>query len=81
MVHFDIDPFRKHCLLNGLDDIGLTEQKSTEIATYETEARHTRPWLFGMIQARILAHGPFVVPTARCWCCPATASVPRSCAR
>ena len=26
-VHFDIDPFRKHCLLNGLDDIGLTEQK------------------------------------------------------
>ena len=31
-VHFDIDPFRKHCLLNGLDDIGLTEQKSAEIA-------------------------------------------------
>ena len=36
VVHFDIDPFRKHCMLNGLDDIGLTEQKGAEIATYET---------------------------------------------
>jgi 3-isopropylmalate/(R)-2-methylmalate dehydratase small subunit len=51
VVHFDIDPFRKHCMLNGLDDIGLTEQKGAEIATYETEARRTRPWLFGMTQA------------------------------
>jgi 3-isopropylmalate/(R)-2-methylmalate dehydratase small subunit len=51
IVHFDIDPFRKHCMLNGLDDIGLTEQKGAEIATYETEARRTRPWLFGMTQA------------------------------
>ena len=51
VVHFDIDPFRKHCMLNGLDDIGLTEQKDTEIATYEREARLTRPWLFGMTQA------------------------------
>ena len=38
-VHFDIDPFRKHCLLNGLDDIGLTEQKGAEIAAYEEKAR------------------------------------------
>ena len=51
VVHFDIDPFRKHCMLNGLDDISLTEQKGAEIATYETEARRTRPWLFGMTHA------------------------------
>jgi 3-isopropylmalate/(R)-2-methylmalate dehydratase small subunit len=51
VVKFDIDPFRKHCMLNGLDDIGLTEQKDSEIATYEREARLTRPWLFGMTQA------------------------------
>ena len=35
IVTFDIDPFRKHCLLNGLDDIGLTLQKATEIAAFE----------------------------------------------
>ena len=51
VVKFDIDQFRKHCMLNGLDDIGLTEQKDSEIATYEREARLTRPWLFGMTQA------------------------------
>jgi 3-isopropylmalate/(R)-2-methylmalate dehydratase small subunit len=50
VVHFDIDPFRKHCMLNGLDDIGLTEQKAAEIASYERETRLTRPWLFGMTQ-------------------------------
>jgi 3-isopropylmalate/(R)-2-methylmalate dehydratase small subunit len=49
-VHFDIDPFRKHCLLNGLDDIGLTEQKGAEIAAYEEQARLARPWQFGMIR-------------------------------
>jgi len=50
-VHFDIDPFRKHCLLNGLDDIGLTEQQDAEIAAYEQKARSERPWVFGMAQA------------------------------
>ncbi len=50
-VKFDIDPFRKHCLLNGLDAIGLTEQKGAEIAAYEQQARAARPWLFGMTQA------------------------------
>ncbi len=50
VVHFEIDPFRKHCLINGLDDIGLTEQKAAEIAGYEEEARRSRPWLFGMTQ-------------------------------
>ena len=42
-VHFDIDPFRKHCLLNGLDDIGLTEQQDAEIAAYEQKARSRAP--------------------------------------
>jgi 3-isopropylmalate/(R)-2-methylmalate dehydratase small subunit len=49
-VRFEIDPFRKHCLLNGLDDIGLTEQKSAEIAGYEQQLRASRPWLFGMTE-------------------------------
>ena len=50
IVHFDIDPFRKHCMLNGLDDIGLTEQKADAIAGYERQARRERPWLFGMTE-------------------------------
>jgi 3-isopropylmalate/(R)-2-methylmalate dehydratase small subunit len=50
IVHFDVDPFRKHCMLNGLDDIGLTEQKGADIAAYEEKARLQRPWVFGMVQ-------------------------------
>lgn len=42
---FKIDPFRKHCLVNGLDDIGLTLEKSKEIADYETRMANERPWL------------------------------------
>ncbi len=45
-VTFEIDPFRKHCLLNGLDDIELTLEKAPAIATYEQAARRTQPWLF-----------------------------------
>ena len=45
-LHFDIDPFRKHCLLNGLDDIGLTLQQVTKIDNYETSQRSTQPWLW-----------------------------------
>ena len=45
-VHFDIDPFRKHCLLNGLDDIGLTMQKAANIDTFEQKARVGQPWLW-----------------------------------
>ena len=44
-VRFDIDPHLKHCLLNGLDDIGLTEQKREKIASYEERAALERPWL------------------------------------
>ena len=43
-VKFEIDPFRKHCLLNGLDDIGLTQQKQGKIASYEEKAAAARPW-------------------------------------
>ena len=45
-VHFDIDPFRKHCLLNGLDDIGLTLEKAASIDSFEARDRMTRPWLW-----------------------------------
>ena len=46
-VHFEVDPFRKHCLLNGLDDIGLTMQNAAAIDDYEAKAGAERPWLFG----------------------------------
>ncbi len=45
VIRFDIDPFRKHCLLNGLDDIGLTMAKKDHIATHEATIRAERPWL------------------------------------
>ncbi len=44
---FDVDAFRKHCLLNGLDDIGLTLQHVEEIKTYEQQRKTAQPWLFG----------------------------------
>jgi 3-isopropylmalate/(R)-2-methylmalate dehydratase small subunit len=44
VVKFDIDPFRKHCLLNGLDDIGMTQQKQAKIASYEQKTHEARPW-------------------------------------
>ncbi len=45
-IHFDIDPFKKHCLLNGLDDIGLTLQHADEIEQYEKKRKQQAPWLF-----------------------------------
>ena len=45
-VSFEIDPFRKHCLLNGLDDIGLTLQKADRIASYEATRKTSAPWVF-----------------------------------
>ncbi|SDH66888.1 3-isopropylmalate dehydratase small subunit [Pseudomonas abietaniphila] len=46
-VHtFEIDAFRKHCLLNGLDDIGLTLVDGDAIATFEAKHRASQPWLF-----------------------------------
>jgi 3-isopropylmalate/(R)-2-methylmalate dehydratase small subunit len=43
-VRFEIDPFRKHCLINGLDDIGLTMEKQAAIEAYEAKARTARGW-------------------------------------
>ena len=43
---FEVDAFRKHCLLNGLDDIGLTLQHVAEIKAYEARRRQEAPWLF-----------------------------------
>jgi len=45
VVKFDIDPFHKHCLLNGLDNIGLTMEKQEAIAAFEQKAQAARPWL------------------------------------
>ncbi|MEN9924197.1 MAG: 3-isopropylmalate dehydratase small subunit [Pseudomonadota bacterium] len=42
---FQIDPFRKHCLLEGLDEVGLTMARDAQISAYENEARATLPWL------------------------------------
>ena len=44
-IRFEVDPFRRHCLLNGLDDIGLTMQKQGAIDSYEAKARDLQPWL------------------------------------
>ena len=44
VLHFDIDPFRKRCLLEGLDDIGLTLEKADAIGRYERQVAEARPW-------------------------------------
>ena len=41
---FEVDPFKKHCLLNGLDDIGLTMEKEDKITAYESKAAQVFPW-------------------------------------
>ena len=43
---FEVDAFRKHCLLNGLDDIGLTMQQQDKIKAFEAKHRQAQPWLF-----------------------------------
>ena len=43
-VKFEIDPFRKHCLMNGLDDIGLTMEKKASIDDYEARLKKERAW-------------------------------------
>ena len=44
VIRLDIDPFRKHCLLNGLDNIGLTLEKRKQIEAFEEKAQAARPW-------------------------------------
>ncbi len=48
VIHFDIDPSRKHRLLNGLDDIALTLQRSEAIKAYEAKRAEEAPWLFAI---------------------------------
>ncbi|OOS07718.1 3-isopropylmalate/(R)-2-methylmalate dehydratase small subunit [Moraxella cuniculi DSM 21768] len=49
--NFEVDAFRKHCLLNGLDDIGLTLQDADKIRAFEEKARADRPWVFKELTA------------------------------
>ena len=49
-IAFEVDSFRKHCLLNGLDDIGLTLQDADDIKAYEDKRRQTSPWLFDQVK-------------------------------
>ena len=44
-INFEIDPFRKHCMLNGLDDIGLTMEKAGSIESFESDLTESRPWV------------------------------------
>ena len=46
-ITFSIDSFRRHCLLNGLDDIGLTLEQTSSIKRYEQKRQQQAPWLFG----------------------------------
>ena len=48
---FTVDPFRKHCLLHGLDDIGLTLQAGDDIRAYEEKTKQARPWVFREVKA------------------------------
>ena len=45
IIKFDIDPFKKKCLLDGLDDIALSLEKSEKISSYENELKNNKPWL------------------------------------
>jgi 3-isopropylmalate/(R)-2-methylmalate dehydratase small subunit len=45
LIRFEVDSFRKHCLLNGLDDIGLTLQREGRIAAFEESRKTSTPWL------------------------------------
>jgi len=45
-IAFEVDEFRKHCLLNGLDDIGLTLQHADDIKAYEAKQKSITPWIF-----------------------------------
>ncbi len=49
-ISFEVDAFRKHCLVNGLDDIGLTLQDADKIKVYEEKRASIHPWVFGQIK-------------------------------
>jgi len=46
-IPFDVDPFRKHCLLEGLDDIGITLQSDDKISSFEEKQKQSMPWMQG----------------------------------
>jgi 3-isopropylmalate/(R)-2-methylmalate dehydratase small subunit len=46
VITFEVDPFRKHCLLNGLDDVGLTLEKVETVDAYEDRQKAEQPWLY-----------------------------------
>ena len=46
-IPFEVDAFRKHCLINGLDDIGLTMQQDADISSFEATRSDLYPWLNG----------------------------------
>ena len=48
VMHFEIDPFRKYCLVKGLDEIGLTLRHADKIREFEERRRAEQPWLFGV---------------------------------
>ena len=48
VLHFEVEPFRKQCMLEGLDEIGLTLQRRKDIEAYEERRRREAPWLFGL---------------------------------
>ena len=45
-IKFDVDPFKKKCLLEGLDDIALSLKKSEKIESFETDLKNKKPWIF-----------------------------------
>ncbi|WP_299846360.1 3-isopropylmalate dehydratase small subunit [uncultured Roseovarius sp.] len=45
VISFDVDPFKKHCLMQGLDDIGLTLEKKASVDAFEAQAARERPWV------------------------------------
>ncbi|KXW55780.1 3-isopropylmalate dehydratase small subunit [Ferrovum sp. PN-J185] len=47
---FEVDDFRRYCLLNGLDDIGLTLRHADDIKAYEAQRKQSEPWIFGVTQ-------------------------------
>jgi 3-isopropylmalate/(R)-2-methylmalate dehydratase small subunit len=50
-IKFEIDAFRKHCLLNGLDDVGLTLQKKAKVDSFESQQKGSQPWLYAGAKA------------------------------
>ncbi len=52
VIKFDIDPFRKHCLMNGLDEIGLTLEHADKIKAFEARRRTEQPWLFNEVRSQ-----------------------------